>query len=87
MKALLATLVFGAALSCTGTASAQSVTAYGDDWYRMNFWSGEYPNGFTVVSDTTLQLRPALDPKADKTIACPLSAKATYQPWNGARVA
>ena len=59
---------------------------YDDSWYRAPFWSGEYPDGFSVVKATTLQLRPTLDKDADKTIACDLPQGATYQPWNQSRV-
>jgi hypothetical protein len=67
-------------------AFAQSPESYDDSWYRAPFWSGEYPDGFSVARTTTVQLRPALDPKADKTIACELPQGATYQPWNQSRV-
>ena len=77
--ALAATLAFAAV-----PALAQST--YDESWYRAPFWSGEYPDGFTVLKKTTVQLRPALDPAAEKTIACDLPARATYQVWNAARV-
>lgn len=80
--ALLATLTALAA----SPALAQSVEAYGEGWYKAEFWSGEYPNGFTALKDNVLKLRPALDPKAEKTIDCAVPAKATYQQWNGPRV-
>jgi len=67
-------------------ALAQGVESYDDNWYRAPFWSGEYPGGFSVARTTTVQLRPRLDPKADKTIACELPQGATYQAWNQARV-
>lgn len=67
-------------------AIAQSVPAYDEAWHRGSFWSGEYPGGFTVLKDVTVQLRPALDPQAEKSIACDLPAKATYQAWNAKRV-
>lgn len=83
MKSLvLAAAIFAAA--ATGV-HAQSVQSYGDEWYRAEFWSGEYPGGFTVLKDTTLMLRPELLPSAEKTVACDLRAKATYHPWNPAR--
>ena len=41
---------------------AQGTDAYGDAWYRGEFWSGEYPGGFTVVKDVTVKLRATLDP-------------------------
>jgi hypothetical protein len=80
--------LFAIALVAAGAAPvhAQSVDAYDESWHRATFWSGEYPGGFTVLKDVTVQLRPALDPKAGKTIACDLPAKATYQPWNNERV-
>lgn len=65
-------------------AFAQST--YDESWYQAPFWSGEYPGGFSVLKDATVELRPALDPKAEKSIACDLPAKATYQVWNNARV-
>lgn len=67
-------------------AVAQGAEAYGQDWHRSAFWGGEYANGFTVLADTTLQLRAVLDPAAEAGIACPVVAKATYHPWNLARV-
>jgi hypothetical protein len=66
-----------------GSAVAAS---YDDSWYRAPFWSGEYPDGFSVVKSTTVQLRPVLDKDAEKTIACDLPQGATYQPWNQSRV-
>lgn len=75
-----------ALLTASGTL-AQSPVKYGDGWYRGTFWSGEYPAGFTVLKDTTVLLRPRLDPAAVATVECPLPAKATYQQWNTARVA
>ena len=79
-------LALVAALLAGAPALAQDIEDYDDSWHRASFWSGEYPAGFTVVKDTTIQLRPRLDPKAEKTIACDLPARATYQPWNRERV-
>ena len=67
-------------------APAVAQSAYDESWHRAPFWSGEYPGGFSVLKDVTVQLRPALDPAAEKSVACDLPAKATYQMWNGARV-
>ncbi|MEO6014304.1 MAG: hypothetical protein ABIQ30_12085 [Devosia sp.] len=85
LKTSLSAIVIAMALAAT-PALAQAVEAYGDEWYRGTFWSGEYPGGFTVLKDVTVKLRPELSPKAQKTIDCPLPAKATYQPWNMERV-
>ena len=83
MRNLLLFAVATLALSA-GPALAQS--AYGETWHQAPFWSGEYPNGFTVLRKVTVKLRPDLDPAAERTIACDLPARATYQPWNRARV-
>jgi hypothetical protein len=72
-------------LLAAAPAFAQS-EAYDESWHRAPFWSGEYPDGFSVAKTTTVQLRATLDPKADKTIACELPQGATYQPWNQERV-
>lgn len=61
--------------------------AYDDSWYRTDGWSGEYPDGFSVLKDITVKLRPVLSPSAERTIDCALPTKATYHPWNSARVA
>lgn len=77
-------LLAGLVLAIAGhPAIAQST--YGDDFFRAEGWSGEYPDGFTVLKNTTVMLRPALSPTAEKTIDCPLPAKATYHPWNTGR--
>jgi len=85
MKTIILAAVSALVLS-SASVLAQEVESYDDTWYRASFWSGEYPAGFTVVKDTTVQLRPRLDPSAEKTIACDLPARATYQPWNRERV-
>jgi hypothetical protein len=71
--------VLFAVLLCT-PAAAQS--AYDESWHRAPFWSGEYPGGFSVVEATTVMLRPSLDPAAERSIACELPERATYQMWN-----
>ena len=69
------------ALLLATPAAAQSVPSYDDTWYRGDPPAGEYPNGFTVLEDTVLKLRPLMS-STDKTIDCPLPAKATIHPWN-----
>lgn len=81
----LAAALFAVALGLAA-APALAQSTYDEGWHRATFWSGEYPNGFTVLKDTTVELRPTLDPAAEKTIACDLRARATYQVWNAARV-
>jgi hypothetical protein len=60
--------------------------AYDASWYKSDFWSGEYPHGFTLKEDVTTQIRADHDPKAPREIACELKKGATYHPWNGERV-
>ncbi len=60
--------------------------AYDATWYKTDFWSGEYPHGFTLNEDVTTQIRADHDPKAQKDIACTMEKGATYHPWNGDRV-
>jgi hypothetical protein len=80
-------LAIGATLILLTTpAFAQSVESYDEGWYRAPFWSGEYPGGFSVARTTTVHLRPTIDPKAEKSIACDLPQGATYQIWNHDRV-
>lgn len=64
---------------------ARAADAYDGTWYRGEFWSGEYPAGFTVVTDTVLRLRPEIGREAEPQIECPVAAGATYHPWNVAR--
>ena len=80
----LMVIAFG--LASAGPAAAQSVTNYDEHWYRGNFWSGEYPGGFTLSRSLDVMLRPSLDPASEKSIACKLPMGATYHVWNTPRV-
>lgn len=84
MHRLALALLAAAVASLAAPALAQS--QYDQNWHRAPFWSGEYPDGFSVTKTTTVQLRARLDPKAEKTIACELPQGATYQMWNQPRV-
>jgi hypothetical protein len=75
-----------AVVAAFAAAPALAQSTYDATWYRAPFWSGEYPGGFSVAKATTVQLRPALDAGAAKTIACDLPMGATYQAWNQGRV-
>jgi hypothetical protein len=65
----------------------QPSVAYDASWYRADSWGGEYPNGFTVSSDTTIMVRSKIDLKQKPTIPCQLTKGATFHPWNEKRVA
>ncbi len=60
--------------------------AYDATWYKTDFWSGEYPQGFTLKQDMMTQIRTEHDPKAPRDIACTMENGSTYHPWNGERV-
>ena len=82
MRQLLLAVVAGLAFTA---APAFAQSSYDDTWYRAPFWSGEYPDGFSVAKTTIVQLRPTLDPAAEKTIACELPMGATYHSWKLSR--
>ncbi len=62
--------------------------AYDDSWYKADFWSGEYPNGFAVVADdVSLPARTAPDKDLAATLSCALPKNAVYHHWNASRPA
>ena len=61
--------------------------AYDATWYKTDFWSGEYPNGFTLEQNVAVQIRAKSDVNASRTINCLMNKGATYHPWNHDRVA
>jgi hypothetical protein len=84
MRTRLLTAAASAVIVTLATGGAEA--AYEGGWYKVPFWSGEYPNGITMESDTTTMLRAAPDPDAPQTIECTLPQGATYHPWNIPRV-
>src|SRR5690348_10914559 len=66
--------------------AATSASAYDASWYRATSWSGEYPNGFTVAADVTVNIRASPVPEAAKSRPCLLREGATYHEWNKKRV-
>jgi hypothetical protein len=60
---------------------------YDSSWYMATGWSGEYPHGFTMATDVTINIRAMLDPDAPKSVSCFLRKGATYHEWNTGRVA
>jgi hypothetical protein len=61
--------------------------AYDSSWHKATGWSGEYPSGFTIAADMTIDIRPKLDPAAPKSVKCRLKKGATYHQWNSKRAA
>ena len=75
-------------LSGAAGQSAAPAGGYDSSWYISNFWSGEYPPGFSVTRpDTVLRARRAMDKAAPRDVACKLPYLAVIHPWNRRRIA
>jgi hypothetical protein len=86
LRALCVVIPLTSLLLLAGPAPAQSISPYDRSWYRAPFWSGEYPSGFSVLEETTITIRPVLDPEAAPSVSCLLPEGATYHAWNFPRV-
>jgi hypothetical protein len=79
MLALIASAAGNAAVPPNG---------YGEGWYVSEFWSGEYPPGFSVTrKDSVVQARARMDKTAPREVACKLPYLAVIHPWNRSRIA
>lgn len=59
---------------------------YPEGWELQPFWSGEYPNAFSVTQEgVTVMGHETITYGDYPPIYCGLPHKATYSPWNGAR--
>ncbi|MEM9571531.1 MAG: hypothetical protein AAF996_08695 [Pseudomonadota bacterium] len=59
---------------------------YPEGWELQLFWSGEYPNAFSVTQEgVTVMGHEAITFEVYPPIYCGLPHKATYSPWNGTR--
>lgn len=59
---------------------------YPEGWELQLFWSGEYPNAFSVTQEgVTVMGHESITFEEYPPIYCGLPHKATYSPWNGAR--
>lgn len=59
---------------------------YPEGWELQNYWSGEYPNAFSVTQEgVTVLGHETITFQEHPPIYCGLPAKATYSPWNFAR--
>lgn len=84
MKRIAGLLAIASLALWSGAVGAQS-SAYDQSWYRSEGWGGEYPNGFTLAQDVTVDIRKEPAPKAAADISCQMRKGATYHPWNQAR--
>lgn len=52
-------------------------------WHIVPYWSGEYPNGFSVIKPgTKVPARTKMDPALPKNISCELPYLAVFHQWN-----
>lgn len=59
---------------------------YSDDWHIGWGWSGEYPNGFSVLKENVqLKARTKPDPTINVSLDCNLDYLGMYQQWNPTR--
>jgi hypothetical protein len=74
-------------LRASGNAAVPP-NGYGEGWYVSEFWSGEYPPGFSVTrKDAVVQARASMDTAAPREVACRLPYLAVIHPWNRSRIA
>src|SRR5260370_4601556 len=59
--------------------------SYDACWDKARVWSGEYPDGFTMAADVTLNIRGSPDLDAPKPMSCVLRKGSTYHQWNKKR--
>lgn len=67
-------------------ASGIETIGYPEGWELQPFWSGEYPNAFSVTQEgVTVMGHETITYQEYPPIYCGLPVKATYSPWNAAR--
>jgi hypothetical protein len=67
-------------------ASIGAAAAYDKSWYEIDYWPGEYPEGFSIKADNfALAARKKPDPKLKASLSCPVPKGAVFHPWNEAR--
>ena len=75
---------------CFTFADAQSrrpANNYDGKWYLSEFWTGEYPSGFSVIDrNVSIKGRSRLNFSAARHVKCELPYLAVIHPWNAARI-
>ncbi len=63
--------------------SLNAFSAYDNTWYQTDYWSGEYPAGFSVVKKgISIPARTQMDRDLSPTLSCPVEYKGVYHVWN-----
>ena len=69
-------------------ASPKESGYYDESWNVVDFWPGEWPDGFTVTGDYVVFMgREEARPGSPAIIACPLPKNMNVNPWNADRIA
>jgi hypothetical protein len=64
-----------------------SSPGYDKSWFISEFWSGEYPPGFSVTKrHTVLMARTGMAKALPRNVACEMPFLAVIHPWNTARI-
>ena len=67
-------------------SSAAFAGGYDSSWYKAKRWSGEYPDGVSVVkTGINVKGRTSLSKELKPTVNCDLPYRAVFQPWNARR--
>jgi hypothetical protein len=84
---LFGVLSFVFPVNALGQSPAPS-SGYDNTWYISEFWSGEYPSGFSVTRPgTSVLARAKMDKAAARDVTCKLPYLAVIHPWNKRRIA
>jgi hypothetical protein len=68
------------------TQSPRQPTGYDKRWHISQYWTGEYPSGFGVISPKVVVAgRSKLDKNAPRNVKCELPYLAVIHPWNDVR--
>src|SRR3989344_2302196 len=78
--------IYFATLSLAFVFIGPASAAYDGNWYKTDYWSGEYPGGFSVVKKgVSVPARAAMDKDLALSLNCALPYKAVFSPWNEKR--
>ncbi len=65
---------------------AETYGSYDESFAITDFWSGEWPDGFTVTADDVVLMgRVEPHPSYPQEISCPIAKNTNVNPWNSER--
>lgn len=75
-----------AALLLNTLSTAAFAGGYDSSWYKTDHWSGEYPDGVSIVkAGVKVKGRRKMNKDSRPRVKCELPYLAVFQPWNEAR--